>query len=105
MLDSDFDKVMSDDNVNFSEISIDHEEFLHNYLKNLNLVQFLKYELMTLLSQIKSIPGYFQIRPAAGNFVSHEILKKLSEPIQWMTKPTSSPKKTFGTASSLQKRS
>ena len=34
MLGSDFDKVMSDDNVNFSEISIDHEEFLHNYLKN-----------------------------------------------------------------------
>ena len=49
--------------------------------------------------------GYFQIQPAAQNFVSHEIFKKLSEPIQWMTKPTSSPKKTFGTASSLQKRS
>ena len=52
-----------------------------------------------------STTGYFQIQPAAQNFVSHEIFKKLSEPIQWMTKPTSSPKKTFGTASSLQKRS
>ena len=47
---------MSDENVNFSEISIDHEEFLHNYLKNINIVQFLKYKLLTLLSQIKSIP-------------------------------------------------
>ena len=56
MLGSDFHKVMSDDNVNFSEIDIDHEEFLHNYLKNINIVQFLKYELLTLLSQIKSIP-------------------------------------------------
>ena len=49
--------------------------------------------------------GYFQIQRAAQNFVSHELFEKLSEPIQWMTKPTSSPKKTFGTASSLQKRS
>ena len=47
---------MSDENVNFNEISIDNEEFLHNYLKNINIVQFLKYELLTLLSQIKSIP-------------------------------------------------
>ena len=56
MLGSDFHNVISEDNVNFSEIGIDHEEFPHNYLKNLNLVQFLKYELMTLLLQIKSIP-------------------------------------------------
>ena len=56
-------------------------------------------------ADVQSVSGCFQIRPAAQNFVSHEIFKKLSEPIQWMTKPTSSPKKTFGTASSLQKRS
>ena len=47
--------------------------------------------------------GYFQIQRAAKNLVGHEFFKKLSEPIQWMTKQTSSPKKTFGTASSLQK--
>ena len=29
---------MSDENVNFNEISIDNEEFLHNYLKNINIV-------------------------------------------------------------------
>ena len=53
---SDFDEDMSDDNGNFGDKGMDHEEFLHNYLKNLDLVKFLKYELMTLLSQIKSIP-------------------------------------------------
>ena len=40
MLGIDFDEVMSDVNGDFSEIDIDHEEFLRNYLKNLNLRQF-----------------------------------------------------------------
>ena len=56
MLGSDFGEVMNDDNGNFCKISIDHELFLHNYLKNLNSLQFLKYKLMTLLSEKKPIP-------------------------------------------------
>ena len=56
MLDSDFDEVMNDDNGNFCKISIDHEEFLHYYLKNLNLMQFLEYKLITFLSEKKPIP-------------------------------------------------
>ena len=56
MLSIDFEEVMNDDNDNFGEISIEHDEFLHNYLRNLNSMQFSKYKLMTLLSEKKPIP-------------------------------------------------